>query len=59
MLLDVEPVLQAQRPVLVLGQLAGQEAPRLVAELPDPLVDEALVEGVVSVHALEDRAQSS
>ena len=44
MLLDVEAVLQAQRPELVLGQLAGEEAPRLVAELGDALVDDALVE---------------
>ena len=49
-LLDVEPVLQTQRPELVLGQLAGKEAPRLVAELRDPVVDEALIVGIVAVH---------
>ena len=49
-LLDVEAVLQPQRPELVLGQLAGEEAPRLVAELRDALVDDALVEVVVAVH---------
>ena len=51
MLLDVQAVLQAQRPELVLGQLAGEKAPRLVAELGDALVDDALVEFVVAVHA--------
>ena len=49
-LLDVQAVLQPQRPELVLGQLAGQEAPGLVAELRDALVDDALVEWVVAVH---------
>ena len=48
--LDVQAVLQAQRPELVLGQLAGEKAPGLVAKLGDALVDEALVEVVVAVH---------
>ena len=42
--------MQPQRPELVLGQLAREEAARLVAELRDALVDDALVEGVVAVH---------
>ena len=49
-LLDVEAVLQPQRPELVLGQLAREKAARLVAELRDALVDDALVEGIVPVH---------
>ncbi len=48
--LDVEAVAQAQRLELVLAQLAREEAPRLVAELRDPLVHEGLVDGVVAVH---------
>ena len=51
MALDVEAVLQPQRPELVLGQLAGEEAARLVAELGDALVHQALVDLVVEVHA--------
>ncbi len=50
-LLDVEAVLQAQRPELVFGQLAREEAACLVAKLRDPLVDERLIETVVTVHA--------
>ena len=50
-LLDVEAVLQAQRPELVLGQLAREEAPRLVAELRDPAVHDRAVEFVVAIHA--------
>ena len=52
-LLDVEAVLQPQRPKLVLGQLAGEKAARLVAKLRDAFVDEALVVGVVAVHGHE------
>ncbi len=48
--LDVQAVPQAQRPELVLGQLAGEKAPRLVAKLGNTLVDEALIVVVVSVH---------
>ena len=43
-LLDVQAVLQPQRAKLVLGQLAGEIAARLVAELGDAFVDDALVE---------------
>ena len=50
--LDVEAVLQPQRAEVVLGELAGQVAPRLVAELRDALVDDALVDLVVVVHGL-------
>ena len=50
MLLDIEAVLQPQRPEVILGQLAGQESTRLVAKLLDSFVDEAAVEGVVAVH---------
>jgi len=49
--LDVQAVLQPQRPELVLGQLAREEAPRLVAELRHALVDDALVDFVVEIHA--------
>ncbi len=35
---------------LILGELAGEETARLVAELRDTLVDERLVEFIVSVH---------
>src|SRR5262249_36391862 len=49
-LLDVEAVLQAQGPEFVLGQLAGLETTGLVAKLRHPLVDEALVVGVVAIH---------
>ena len=45
--LDVQAVLQAQRAELVFGQLAGEKAPRLVAELRDAFVDDALVVVVV------------
>ena len=50
MLLDVKAVLQAQRAKLVLGQLAAQEALRLVAELGDPAVHQVGVEVVVAIH---------
>ncbi len=49
--LDVQPVAQAQGLELVLGELAREEAARLVAELRDALVDDRLVDGVVAVHA--------
>ena len=48
--LDVEAVAQPQRAELVLGELAVEEAPRLVAELRDALVHQALVDFVVEVH---------
>ena len=50
MLLDVQPVAQAQRPELVFRQLAVEETPRLVAELGDPLGNERRVDFVVAVH---------
>ena len=53
MALDVEAVLQAQRAELVLGQLAGEVAARLVAELGDPFVDDGVVEVVVAVHGAD------
>src|SRR6267378_1455325 len=48
--LDVEAVAQAQRAELVLRELAGEKTFRLVAELDDALVDELLVDFVVTVH---------
>jgi hypothetical protein len=48
--LDVEPVLQAQRAEFVVGQLAGEVAAGLVAELGNPFLDDGVVVGVVSVH---------
>ena len=48
--LHVEAVLQSQRPEFVLGQFPGEVAARLVAELRHPLLDDAAVVGVVSVH---------
>src|SRR5204862_4104345 len=48
--LDVEAVSQAQRAELILAQFAAQEALGLAAELPDPLVHQALVDLVVTVH---------
>ena len=49
--LDVPAVLQAQRPEVVVGQLAGEVALELVAELRGALVHELAVEFVVAVHA--------
>ena len=48
--LQIEAVHQPQRLELVLGQLAGEAAVHLVAELRDALVDEGLVVVVVAVH---------
>src|SRR5882762_5262938 len=48
--LDVEAVPEAQRAELVIGELAREKAPGLVAELGDALVDELLVDFVVKVH---------
>ena len=50
MLLNVQTVLQAQRPELVLGQLPRQKPTGLVAKLRDAFVDDGLVEWVVAVH---------
>ena len=52
MALDVQAVLQPQRAELVFGELAGEVAPRLVAELRDALVNQPLVDMVVEVHGL-------
>ncbi len=49
-LLDVQTVLQPERPEIVLRELAGEIPPRLIAKLRDTLVDEALVEAVVAIH---------
>ena len=51
MALHVPAVLQAQRAEVVVGQLAGEMALELVAELRGALVHELAVEFVVSVHA--------
>ena len=41
---------QPQRTELILGQLAGEVAPRLIAKLRDPLIDKRLIQLVVLVH---------
>jgi len=51
-LLDVQAVLEAQRPKFVFGQFARQKAPRLVAKLRDAFVDKALIDVVVLVHVV-------
>jgi len=43
--------LQPQRAKLVLGQLAGEKAPGLVAKLGDALGNEAMIVGVVAIHS--------
>ena len=48
--LQIEAVLQPQRLELVLGQLAGQAAGDLVAELGRTVGEKLFVEGVVAVH---------
>jgi hypothetical protein len=48
--LDVQPVAQAQRLEVVFGELTSQEPARLVAELRDTLVHQALVDLVVLIH---------
>src|SRR5438874_1507806 len=42
-LLDVQAVLQTQGAKLVLRQLAGEKAPRLIAKLSDALGNEAVI----------------
>src|SRR5712675_1515279 len=54
--LDVQAVAQAQRAELVLRQLAGEKTFRLVAELDDAVVDELLVDFVVTVHGRYNNA---
>ncbi len=51
-LLQVQPVLQAQRPELVLGQLARQEPSRLIAELGHSAHHEGAVIMIVVVHCV-------
>ena len=51
--LDVEAVAQPQRAELVLGELAGEEAMRLAAELAHPLIHQPLIDLVVDVHRRE------
>jgi len=48
--LEIEPVLQAQRLELIVGQLPGEPAARLVAKFLDAGVDDRLVVFVVAVH---------
>ena len=48
--LQIEPVHQPVRPELLLGQLAGEAARDLVAELLDARVDEGLIEVVIMIH---------
>ena len=50
MLLDVQAVAQAQRLEVVVGDLPGEEALRLVAELRDALLHEPLIDRVVPIH---------
>ena len=58
MALHVPAVLQAQRAELVVGQLAGQVALQLVAELGGAGAHEAAVEIGVAVHGAGRRAWS-
>src|SRR5882724_12147242 len=48
--LQIEAVLQAQRPELVLGQLAGETTRHLTAELFHALGNESGVKFVVAIH---------
>ncbi len=48
--LDVQAVLQAQWAELLISEFASQEAAGLVAELPDPILDDVLVVLIVNVH---------
>ena len=50
MLLNVQAILQAQWPELVLGQLTSQKTPRLVAKLCDAFINNGLVVLIVFVH---------
>ena len=50
MSLNVQSILQAQRPEFVLGELAREIAAGLVAELGDTVLDDGVVVGVVAVH---------
>src|SRR6266849_3643211 len=57
--LDVEAVPEAQRAKFVVGELAGEKASRLVAELDDAFVDELLVDFVVEIHDWLRRGRGS
>jgi hypothetical protein len=48
--LEVEPVLEAERPELLLGELVLEPTPHLIAELKRPLLDDPLIVLVVPVH---------
>ncbi len=48
--LDVQAILQTQRAEFFISEFAGQEAAGLVAELPDPILDDVLVVLIVNVH---------
>ena len=50
MALDIQAVLQAQDAEFIFGELAIEEAARLVGELRHALLDELLVDGVIHVH---------
>ncbi len=55
MALDVQSVAQAQRAELLLGQLPGEVAARLVAEFRDALIDNCLIQLIVLIHAKDYR----
>lgn len=48
--LDIQAVLQAQDAEFIFGELAIEEAARLIGELRHALLDELLVDGVIHVH---------
>jgi hypothetical protein len=50
MTLNVKAILQPQWPKVVLGQLPGEEAAGLTAELMDSFVHHPLVDFIVEVH---------
>ena len=50
--LNVEPVLQTQRPELVLGQVPGEKTPYLIAVLRNALGDKVAVNLIVYVHRI-------
>jgi hypothetical protein len=49
--LDIQPVAQPQRAEFLLGELAGEVAAHLVTEFRHALIDQRLVQLVVTVHA--------
>jgi hypothetical protein len=48
--LDVQAVAESQRAKLVFGQLASEEATRLIAKFRHALIDHRLIELVVAIH---------